>query len=354
MPKPTDKTTYQPLVSIAIDNYNYGRFLPQAIESSLNQTYARVEVIVVDDGSTDNSCEVIRSYGARVVPVFKENGGQASAMNAGFAACSGDIIVFLDSDDFLLPHCVEKVVSVWRPGLAKVQYWLRVVGPNGNWGDNTIRRRILPSGDMRKPLLERGYYLSAGLGGSAFSRPALQQVIPIPEEDFRNLGDQYLMVSIPFYGEVLSIQEELACYRSHGGNQWAGSAYKPENLARPVRMTQKRSKALATTARRMGFEVPHDLDRRNASDLKFRLASLKLMPDQHPVAGDQVLKLCRDGVRAVWKYWDDLDTPRRLAWSLWFLMVALSPSFVARALYVWTFLPETRPRLLRPLFRRVG
>lgn len=76
----------QPLASIIIDNYNYGRFLADAINSALAQTYQHTEVIVVDDGSTDNSREIISQYGDRIRPVLKENGGQGSAFNAGFEA----------------------------------------------------------------------------------------------------------------------------------------------------------------------------------------------------------------------------------------------------------------------------
>ncbi len=74
------------LVTILINNYNYGRFLRQAIDSALDQTYTNIEVLVVDDGSTDESRSVIYSYGDRVRAVFKENGGQASTFNAGVAA----------------------------------------------------------------------------------------------------------------------------------------------------------------------------------------------------------------------------------------------------------------------------
>jgi glycosyltransferase involved in cell wall biosynthesis len=70
----------QPLVSVIINNYNYGRFLGEAIDSVLNQTYQRTETIVVDDGSTDNSREIIAGYGDRIIPVLKANGGQ----NSGF------------------------------------------------------------------------------------------------------------------------------------------------------------------------------------------------------------------------------------------------------------------------------
>src|ERR671933_952190 len=103
----------QPLVSIAINNYNYARFLPQAIDSALNQTYPNVEVVVVDDGSTDNSREIIASYGSKIIPGLKENGGQASAFNAGFAASRGDVICFLDSDDAFLPEKVAEVIDAF-------------------------------------------------------------------------------------------------------------------------------------------------------------------------------------------------------------------------------------------------
>src|SRR5438128_12254393 len=90
-----------PAVDIVVNNYNYGRFLREAIESALAQAYEHVSVIVVDDGSTDDSREVIATFGDRIVPVLKENGGQASACNAGFAHSKGDIVVFRDADDVL-------------------------------------------------------------------------------------------------------------------------------------------------------------------------------------------------------------------------------------------------------------
>ena len=97
---------YTPLVSVIVNNYNYGHFLSEAIDSALAQTYTRTEVIVVDDGSTDDSSEIIAGYGDRIIPVLKENGGQASAFNAGFAKSRGDVICFLDADDYLFPQAI--------------------------------------------------------------------------------------------------------------------------------------------------------------------------------------------------------------------------------------------------------
>ena len=101
------------LASVIVNNYNYGKFLPQAIDSALEQTYPRVEVIVVDDGSTDDSREIISRYDSRIRSVLKSNGGQASALNAGFTASHGDVVLFLDADDFLYPSAVANAVDLF-------------------------------------------------------------------------------------------------------------------------------------------------------------------------------------------------------------------------------------------------
>ncbi|RCJ25541.1 hypothetical protein A6770_27675 [Nostoc minutum NIES-26] len=103
-----------PLVSIVIGNYNYERFLNEAIDSALNQTYQNIEIIVVDDGSKDKSRGIIASYGDRLIPILKENGGQPSNYNAGFAASRGDLICFLDSDDIFLPNKVADIVRIFE------------------------------------------------------------------------------------------------------------------------------------------------------------------------------------------------------------------------------------------------
>ncbi len=99
------------LVSIIINNYNYARYLPHAIDSALDQTFSPIEVIVVDDGSNDDSEEVIREYGDLITAIFKPNGGQASAFNVGLRHSEGDYVIFLDADDILLPHIVESIVD---------------------------------------------------------------------------------------------------------------------------------------------------------------------------------------------------------------------------------------------------
>ena len=104
----------EPLVSILVSNYNYARYIGESIQSALDQTYANIELIVCDDGSTDDSVQVIEQYerkDPRLRFIRKANGGQASGFNAAFAASRGEIIALLDSDDLFLPHKVERIVA---------------------------------------------------------------------------------------------------------------------------------------------------------------------------------------------------------------------------------------------------
>lgn len=96
------------LISIIIPNYNYGHYLKEAIDSALQQTYQEIEVIVVDDGSTDNSSEILATYDNRIKTVFQTNQGLPSARNAGITIATGEYLLFLDADDILLPNaCLD-------------------------------------------------------------------------------------------------------------------------------------------------------------------------------------------------------------------------------------------------------
>lgn len=145
------------LASIIINNYNYGRFLGEAIESALKQDYSNVEVVVVDDGSTDNSREVIKEYRDKILPVLKANGGQASAFNAGFTHSKGDVIIFLDSDDMLFPEAVENVIGFFTTeDMGKVHWPLAVIDKDGNKTGEITPHAQLQEGNFREHALKSG------------------------------------------------------------------------------------------------------------------------------------------------------------------------------------------------------
>lgn len=334
------------LASIIVNNYNYGRFLRQAIDSALNQTYAHIEVIAVDDGSTDNSREIIASYGDKIIPVFKENGGQASAFNAGFAASQGEIVSFLDADDYLFADTIERIVAVWQPGIAKVQYYLDIVDIGGKiLGTYPPRERRLDNGEVLPILLEKGRYETPVTTGNSFHRTGLNKIFPIPETKYRISADSYLVTLVPFDGQVAAIEQTLGAYRIHGDNLWALSQnVETEKLSQFVQHDLYRHELLADKFGELGYKIPKFSDR-DYLHLKTRIASLRLNPENHPVSFDSPLVLAYRGVWAVWRY-SKLTWRKQILLMAWFIWVGLLPLQMAKPAIDWLFVPQSRPRSL--------
>ncbi|KAF3886332.1 MULTISPECIES: glycosyltransferase [Nostocales] len=212
----------QPLVSILINNYNYAQFLRKSIDSALNQGYSLIEVVVVDDGSTDNSKDVIKSYENQIVSVLKQNGGQASAFNAGFKASKGDIICFLDADDYFHLNKVSQIVELFQknPELGWIFHELDDVNANGHSlefrADRSIHKFSLV--DFRKKMLEGGNlpYLPA-TSGLCFKRNVLEQILPMPEQILIS-ADNFLRLATISKSPGLLSPDKVAVHRIHGAN----------------------------------------------------------------------------------------------------------------------------------------
>ncbi len=146
----------RPTVSVIIPAYNAEPFIHTAIQSVLDQTYPHVEVVVVDDGSTDGTAAAVQSFGARVRYVYKANGGLASAWNTGIQHCSGEILAFLDADDAWMPSLVERQVEVLvsRPEIDGACVWARFVDEHGHLLPDVIGTSF--NGDMLRQLLLGG------------------------------------------------------------------------------------------------------------------------------------------------------------------------------------------------------
>ena len=333
-------------VSIIINNYNYDRFLSAAIDSALNQTYPNTEVIVVDDGSTDNSRQIIAEYGERIISIFQPNGKQAAAFNSGFARSRGDIIIFLDSDDYLYPQAVEQIVAVWQPTLAKVHYRLDVVDGAGQSLGYSVPQGTSPlsCGKVWQTLLERGGYVSTPTSGNALNRQALKDLFPIPDR-YKLTADDYLSFQVPFYGEIAAIEQPLGVYRVHDSNQWALATVSGDRFKRFVHHDLQNFDLLSQKAKQLGHKIPKDFEQRSIGRLWSRIISLRLNDRTHPVPSDRSIKLIYQGIRSLWKY-SDFNFAKRLFYSLWFIWVGLMPLPLAKPAISWLYAPHQRPKFI--------
>ena len=167
------------LVSIVISNYNYARYLGAAIDSALAQTWRPLEVVVVDDGSTDESWSVIQRYGQRIRAIHQTNGGQGAAYNAGFAASRGQWVLFLDADDLLDPDALQRMMALAAPDVAKVQGSLRCISAEGRPLGGVVPY-IAHDGDVTPIARRFRHYAAPPSSGNLFRRSAIEPYLPMP------------------------------------------------------------------------------------------------------------------------------------------------------------------------------
>ena len=215
-----------PRVSVLIDSYNYGRFIEEALESVLAQDYPaeQMEVIVVDDGSTDDTAERMKKYGERGVQYFrKENGGQASAFNFGLARARGEIVAFLDADDYWLPGKLKRVVEEFERHPEAGMVYHRLLERSEGTGEMREALFVPLSGYIAKSrdaLREYRVYPTSSL---SFRRELLIRFGPIPE-NIRLQADAYIALLAALDTPIQAVSECLAVYRIHGSNLFTSGA----------------------------------------------------------------------------------------------------------------------------------
>jgi glycosyltransferase involved in cell wall biosynthesis len=199
------------MVSVVIPCYNQARFLGEAIESVLAQTYARSEIVVVDDGSTDNTVEVASRY-REVRSISQRNQGQGAARNEGLRHASGEFVVFLDSDDRLLPRAFEVALNCLdaHPGVAFVAG--RCVGLGVDGGQRNTRY---------EPIVERNHYIRLLLGnyiwtpGTVMFRTALVRDAGGFKTTVSGAEDYDLYLRIAKHHRIWCHDQVIAEYRLH-------------------------------------------------------------------------------------------------------------------------------------------
>ncbi len=241
--------------SVVIVNHDLGRFLAAAIESALGQTHPDVEVVVVDNDSTDDSRDVLAAYADRVDVVHAPNGGQAGGMNRGFPRTSGELVHFLDADDVLHPEVLARAVAEHeRAPFAKVHWPLRVVDAAGRPTGALDPPVALPAGDLAAQTLAHGpgAWPHPPNTGNAYARSFLAQVMPVPAELFV-AADGFLYELAPLFGRVARLDAPLADLRQHAASAFGARPFDHRHAA-GLRLHRVLLPALAARARALGVE----------------------------------------------------------------------------------------------------
>jgi glycosyltransferase involved in cell wall biosynthesis len=239
----------EPFVSVLIDTYNHERFIEKAIVSVLEQDFptAEREILVVDDGSKDRTLEIVRKFGPQVRLLRKENGGQASAFNAGIPECKGEIIAFLDGDDWWARNKLRRVVQAMadEPSVGIVGHGIIVVGRDGCEQSETLREGFQFQANTiegAKLFRRRGAFL--GTSRMTIRAELLRRIGPVPES-IEIQADEYLFTLAAVLTEAHILAEALTFYRLHDANSFQITGRpEPEKLRR-------KQKSLATLAQKL-------------------------------------------------------------------------------------------------------
>lgn len=206
------KSPHRPRVSVIIPTHNRHKLLQDAVESALAQTYPNLEIIVVDDGSTDNTAEIVAQYGGKVTYIKQANQDVAAARNTGIRAASGEYLTFLDDDDLIMPTKIARQVQVLfsrsEVGLVHCRFYYA-----NEKGEPVYQVGLLPEGDVLPRLLRNNFIW---MGAPLVRRRCLDQVgwfdeqIPAITADW----DMWLRIAQAGY-RFGCVQELLGAYRIH-------------------------------------------------------------------------------------------------------------------------------------------
>src|SRR5579859_971597 len=245
-----------PLITALIDTYNHEKYIEQAVGSVLDQGLSaeELEIVVVDDGSTDGTAEIIKKFAPRVKHVRKKNGGQASAFNAGFAETHGQIIAPLDGDDWWAKGKLAAVVEALQrnPEVCAVSHGYYKFYESTNEfeaiGPQEATLLNLTSPEAARVAFRNWPFLATG--ALTVRRELMERVIPIPEK-LVFLADAPINVA-SLAGAVLVLPQVLSYYRLHSTNLFAVERADTGKVGRKYEMTDVMFSVLRPMLLRLG------------------------------------------------------------------------------------------------------
>ena len=198
------------MVSFVIPNYNHACYLGQAIASALAQTYPNVEIIVVDDGSTDDSRAVAGAFGDRIRCIYQQNAGLSAARNTGIRAAQGEYIALLDADDLVEPAYVERLLAALAeaPQAAGAYCGFRFVDQD-NRPLNRVEQRITAPGALYSALLNGNYWVPESL----LARRSCYQAMGEFDSTLRACEDWDVWLRFSRHYALVGIDDVLVRYR---------------------------------------------------------------------------------------------------------------------------------------------
>ena len=271
----------KPFVTALIDTYNHESFIEKAIDSVLHQDFsaAETEILVVDDGSTDRTPELIRKFAPRVRSLRKANGGQASAFNAAIPEAQGEIVAFLDGDDWWAPGKLTKVADVFakEAAVGLVGHAVTQVFPDGSQRTEWLRevsRFRLTSPEEARTFRMRKTFL--GTSRMIYRREVLRQIGLVPE-GLTFEADEYLFTLAGCFADVVVLREPYTFYRLHDRNLFQLADAGAENVRGKQQVLARLAKALEEKLRDLG--VRGDISKTIVECVQAEADVLRLMAD---------------------------------------------------------------------------
>lgn len=338
--RPTHPAHRDPAVlqklSIVIPNYNYEAYVGQAVESALAVVWPQVEVIVVDDGSTDRSMEVLAGFGDRITLIRQENAGPRAACNRGFAVSTGDAVIFLDSDDVLEPFIALEVAAVWGIGVSKVQVQMRRIdGTGAAFGRTFPAYRSVPSPEqVRYWMTMTGAYPTPPGSGNVYARQFLERLFPL-DDRCGDATDSACLAAAPYLGDVLTIPKPLVRYRVHGRNR-SNLRADPRRFAKQIDRAYQRhlfAASIADQAAGADDGSPVRTLMRGRHLLQMRVAASRVRLGEPAVSMGGRRVMMRDAVMNVFAPGPETAV-LRVAVAVWCMTTLCMPAPLARWL-IW-------------------